>query len=125
MAEGLTIVLTLVALTVAVIIVRVARRMTSRAWAVALGLVLGGAVGNLVDRFFREPAPLRGHVVDFLELPSWPVFNVADSSIVTGGVLMVLLSILGRPYTDPPPAGSTTLGANPTGSRNVTSRPPV
>jgi signal peptidase II len=58
-------------------------------------MVLGGAIGNLIDRLFREPGPLRGHVVDFLAVPNFPVFNVADSAIVTGGVLMVLLSLLG------------------------------
>jgi len=53
-------------------------------------------VGNLVDRVFRAPGPLRGHVVDFLELPHWPVFNVADAAIVTGGVLAVLLAVRGQ-----------------------------
>jgi len=95
MAQGLTIVLTVVAAVVAVMILRFGRRLRSASWAVALGLVLGGAVGNLVDRILREPAPLRGHVIDFLELPSWPVFNVADSAIVTGGAVLVLLSVLG------------------------------
>ncbi|MGH3989262.1 MAG: signal peptidase II [Pseudonocardiaceae bacterium] len=95
MAQGLTIVLTVVAAVVAVMILRFGRRLRSAPWAVALGLVLGGAVGNLVDRILREPAPLRGHVIDFLELPSWPVFNVADSAIVTGGAVLVLLSVLG------------------------------
>jgi signal peptidase II len=61
-------------------------------------MVLGGAIGNLIDRIFRSPGPLRGHVVDFLELPHFPVFNIADSAIVTGGVLMVLLSLFGITY---------------------------
>ena len=72
-------------------------------------MVLGGAIGNLVDRMFREPGPLRGHVVDFLELPHCPVFNVADSASSPAGALMVLLSLRGvamtarvRPASDGP-----------------------
>jgi signal peptidase II len=94
-AQGMTILFSVVAVIVAVFILRIASRLRSTAWAVALGLVLGGALGNLADRVFREPAPLRGHVIDFIELPHWPVFNLADSCIVAGGVLMVLLSVLG------------------------------
>jgi signal peptidase II len=93
---GLTALLTLVAATVVVVIVRSARQLSSTPWAVALGLLLGGALGNLTDRLLRSPGPLRGQVVDFIELPHWPVFNVADSGIVVGGILMVLLSFLGR-----------------------------
>jgi len=97
-AQGLTIAFTVVAVAVVVVILRLSRRLRSTPWAVALGLVLGGAVGNLVDRIFRAPGPGRGHVVDFLELPHWPVFNLADSAIVTAAVLMVLLSARGLSY---------------------------
>lgn len=101
LATGYTWVLTLIAIAVVVVIVRIARRLRSAGWAVALGLVLGGALGNLTDRLFRAPGPLRGHVVDMVSLfapdgARWPVFNLADSSIVTGGVLLVLLALLGR-----------------------------
>ncbi|PVZ08907.1 signal peptidase II [Actinomycetospora cinnamomea] len=96
LATGLTWVLTLVALAVVVGIVRFARRLRSRGWALALGLVLGGALGNLVDRFFRGPGPLQGHVVDFVSVGWFPVFNVADSAITVGGVVLVLLALLGR-----------------------------
>jgi signal peptidase II len=95
MAQGMTIVFTCVAVAVVVVILRVARRLTSAWWAVALGLVLGGALGNLMDRLLRSPGPGRGHVVDFLELPRWPVFNLADSAIVVAGVFMVVLSARG------------------------------
>jgi signal peptidase II len=94
-AEGMTVVLTCIALVVIGVILRMSRRMRSTGWAIALGLVLGGALGNLGDRLFRSPGPLRGHVIDFLELPHWPVFNVADSAIVTGAALLVLLSLRG------------------------------
>jgi signal peptidase II len=100
-ATGYTWVLTIVAIVVVGVIVRVARRLRSTGWAVALGLVLGGALGNLTDRLFRSPGPLHGHVVDVVSLFApdgrvWPVFNLADSSIVSGGVLLVLLALLGR-----------------------------
>jgi signal peptidase II len=68
---------------------------------VALGGFLGGALGNLIDRIFREPAPFHGHVVDFIEFPDFPVFNVADSAIVGAAVLVAILSFRGVPY-DPP-----------------------
>ncbi len=61
-------------------------------------MILGGALGNIHDRLLREPGPFHGEVVDFLELPNWPVFNVADMAVVGGAILVVLLGILGRPY---------------------------
>ncbi|RBY77198.1 signal peptidase II [Geodermatophilus sp. TF02-6] len=99
-AEGFTVVFTLIAVAVAVVIVRTARRLFSVGWAVALGLVLGGAVGNLVDRVFREPGFLRGGVVDFISVLApdgrvYPVFNVADSAIVCGGILGAVLAVRG------------------------------
>ena len=64
--------------------------------AVALGLVLGGAVGNLGDRMFREPGLLRGAVVDFVDLRVWPVFNLADSAITVGCILLLILGWKGE-----------------------------
>ena len=92
---GMTIVFTAIAASVIAYILRAARNLRSTAWAVALGLLLGGASGNLIDRIFRAPGFLRGDVVDWIQLPHWPVFNVADSSIVCAGVLVVLLSMRG------------------------------
>ncbi len=92
---SVTVVFTLIALGVIVAILRTARRLRSIPWAITLGLLLGGATGNLGDRLFRSPGFLRGDVVDWIELPHWPVFNVADSSIVCGGVLAVLLAARG------------------------------
>ena len=101
MATGLTWLLSLIALGVVVAIVRLAPRLRNAGWAFGLGLVLGGALGNLVDRLLRAPGPLRGHVVDFLSLLApdgsvWPVFNLADSAIVCGGLLLVFLAATGR-----------------------------
>jgi signal peptidase II len=111
-----TILFTAIAVGVIIFIVRTARRIYSLAWAVALGLLLGGAMGNLTDRIFRAPGPFRGWVVDWIELPHWPVFNLADSAIVCGGVLMVLIAARGYridgkaqpadpgpPRSEPPP----------------------
>jgi signal peptidase II len=92
---SMTIVFTAIAVGVIIFILRSARRLRSLRWAVTLGLLLGGATGNLADRLFRSPAPLRGSVVDWIELPHWPVFNLADSAIVCGGVLAVLLAVIG------------------------------
>ena len=91
----MTIVFTVIAVGVVVYILRAARNLRSVGWAITLGLLLGGATGNLVDRIFRAPGLFRGHVVDWIELPHWPVFNLADSSIVCGGVLVVLLALRG------------------------------
>jgi signal peptidase II len=108
LAGNYTIVISAIAIIVAVAIVRTARTLTNVWWAVVLGGILGGAVGNLIDRIVREPAPFRGHVVDFLELPSWPVFNVADMALVGSAVLAVVLSIkgveMGQPEPEPEPA---------------------
>jgi signal peptidase II len=103
MATGLTWLLSLIALGVVVAIVRLAPRLRSTGWALGLGLVLGGALGNLVDRLLRAPGPLRGQVVDFLSLLApdgsvWPVFNLADSAIVCGGAVLILLAATGRDF---------------------------
>ncbi|MBO0882736.1 MAG: signal peptidase II [Mycobacterium sp.] len=95
MATGYTWLLTVIATGVVAGIFWMGRRLVSPWWALGLGMILGGAMGNLVDRFFRSPAPLRGHVVDFLSIGWWPVFNVADPSVVGGAILLVALSVFG------------------------------
>ena len=92
---SLTILFSLIAITVIVVILRSSRRIGSLPWAITLGLLLGGATGNLVDRIFRSPGVFRGWVVDWIQVPHWPVFNLADSAIVCGGILAVLLSARG------------------------------
>jgi signal peptidase II len=98
---GATVVLSVLALVVAVIIVRTATRLRHVGWGIALGLLLGGALGNLVDRLARSPGPFRGEVVDWIRLPHWPVFNLADTAIVVGAVVAVLVALRGHPL-DPP-----------------------
>ena len=92
---SMTIVFTAIALGVVGYILRAARNLRSIGWAISLGLLLGGAIGNLIDRIFRAPGVFQGHVVDWIELPHWPVFNLADSAIVCAGVLIVLLALRG------------------------------
>lgn len=100
MATGMTWVLALVAIGVVIFIIRMAPRLRSTPWAISLGLVLGGAIGNLIDRIFRSPGFLQGHVVDFVSVfgPNaeyFPVFNVADSAITIGGISLVVTALLG------------------------------
>ncbi|MFJ4592728.1 MULTISPECIES: signal peptidase II [unclassified Kitasatospora] len=95
MGQALTVVFTMIASAVIVVIWRIARRLYSLPWAIALGLLLGGALGNLTDRLFRSPGVFRGHVVDFISVQHFAVFNLADSAIVCGGILVVLLSFRG------------------------------
>ncbi|GAB3661394.1 hypothetical protein GCM10027589_23630 [Actinocorallia lasiicapitis] len=89
---GMTWIFTIIATCVVIAIIRTARNLRSVPWAVCLGLLLGGSLGNLTDRVFRSPGVFKGHVVDFIEWPHYPVFNLADSAIVCGGVLAVYLA---------------------------------
>jgi len=94
-ATNATWLLTIIAAAVIIATIFFARRLRSKPWACALGLLIGGALGNLTDRFVRAPGGGRGHVVDFLELPHWPIFNVADCCVVTAACLIALLAFLG------------------------------
>jgi signal peptidase II len=100
LATGSTWIFTLVATAVALIVIYVAGKIVSRRWALALGLLLGGSLGNLADRIFRSPGHLSGHVVDWIELPHWPIFNIADSAIVLAALIITLLSARGIGYRD-------------------------
>ncbi|MEU3944954.1 signal peptidase II [Streptomyces sp. NPDC029526] len=93
--EAFTVIFTAIAAVVIVVIIRLARKLYSLPWAIALGLLLGGALGNLTDRIFRSPGVFQGAVVDFIAPKHFAVFNLADSAIVCGGILIVLLSFRG------------------------------
>lgn len=95
MGEAFTVIFTCIAAVVIVVIIRLARKLYSLPWAIALGLLLGGALGNLTDRIFRSPGVFEGAVVDFIAPAHFAVFNLADSAIVCGGILIVLLSFRG------------------------------
>ena len=94
---GETVVFTVIAFGVIVYIARTARKLHSLGWAIALGLLLGGAMGNLSDRIFRAPGLFRGDVVDWIAVTRYyPIFNLADSAIVCGGILTVILAMRGQ-----------------------------
>ena len=92
LASGSTWIFTIVASAVTVFIVMFARRIRSTGWAVLFGMLLGGTLGNLTDRYFREPGFPNGHVIDFLQIPLLPaIFNIADVGIVSSmGVFLIL-----------------------------------
>ncbi|MEV4844786.1 signal peptidase II [Micromonospora matsumotoense] len=111
-------------------------RLRSLPWAVSLGLVLGGALGNLTDRIFRAPGHFVGHVVDMVSLfdpygQVWPVFNLADSCLVSGVLLAVLLELTGRQRDgrrvgakgDAAPADATPTGPAAAGSTKADAEP--
>ena len=92
-ATSFTIVFTTLSIIVVGLIVRYAHRFISRGWALVAGLVLGGVLGNLTDRIFRSPGFLYGHVIDWIQLPHWPIFNIADSAIVIAAFTATVLTI--------------------------------
>jgi signal peptidase II len=99
---NMTVIFPIIALAVITLIIVYARRLRSVMWAVSFGLVAGGAAGNLIDRLFRAPGPLRGHVVDFISVfgpygQRFPIFNLADSALFCGVVLAILLEWRGWP----------------------------
>ena len=92
---GFTPVISVVAIIAACVVGWLSRRLGSATWACALGLLMAGILGNLVDRILRSPGPLRGHVVDFIQLPNWPVFNVADICINVAAALIIFQAFRG------------------------------
>ena len=112
MGAGYTWIFTIVAVVVGIVIVRFARTITSRAWALALGGLLGGLLGNLIDRLTRPPGPGLGSVVDFIGLPNFPVFNVADMAITCSAVAMIILAWRGIPLSESEPDGSSSDDSN-------------
>jgi signal peptidase II len=92
---GFTLVFTCLAMVAVVVVLWLSRRIASTGWALALGFLLGGVAGNLTDRIVRDPEPFHGHVVDFLMLPRWPVFNVADVCINVAAGLIILQTFRG------------------------------
>ncbi|CAB5064486.1 MAG: signal peptidase II [Actinobacteria bacterium] len=93
LAEGATVLFSIFACFVVAAIAYFAPKLTSKGWSIVLGLALGGILGNLSDRIFREPGFFTGHVIDWIELPNWPVFNVADSAIVVAAAIAIVLSV--------------------------------
>ena len=92
LASSGTIFLSSFSLIMVAVIFYFGRKVKSLPWAVALGLVLGGIFGNLSDRIFRTPGGLQGEVVDWIQVPLWPVFNLADTAVVCAAILITILS---------------------------------
>jgi signal peptidase II len=98
--QGFTPLLAVLAIVLAVVLVRALQRTRDPLVLIALALILGGAIGNLLDRVARSPGFLRGEVVDFVDVGRFPVFNVADSAITIGAVLL-FVAALRSPEADP------------------------
>lgn len=88
-------VFTIVQAVVPLVVFWLSRRLGSVWWSIAFGLLAGGALGNLTDRLFREPSFGLGHVVDFIALPNFAVFNIADSAVVGAVILICVLTLRG------------------------------
>jgi signal peptidase II len=92
LASSGTIFLSTFSIIMAAVIFYFSRKVKSTPWAIALGLALGGIFGNLTDRIFRTPGGLQGEVVDWIQIPNWPVFNIADTAVVSAAILITILS---------------------------------
>jgi len=80
----------ILAIVIVIVFLVIGRSVDTKLGVLSLGLVLGGAIGNLVDRAFREGSGfLGGGVIDFIDPQWWPIFNVADMAVTIGGVLLV------------------------------------
>ncbi len=112
LGTGVTPVFAAIQAIVSVAVVVAAFRVRSLWWAVGLGFVLGGAAGNLTDRLIRPPSFGHGHVVDFLQLPSWPVFNIADSAICTAAVVLAVAAFRGIGFDGTREGDATRQGAD-------------
>ncbi len=95
LGEEMTWLFSTVKLVVIIAVLWLSRRVRAPIWAVIFGLLVGGASGNLVDRVFRPPSPFQGGVIDWIQLPNWPVFNIADMAVVCGGALAIWASFRG------------------------------
>lgn len=92
LGTGATVVISCLAIVAALALLVWAPRLRGAAQGALAGLALAGVVGNLVDRLLRPPGPLRGHVIDFISLPHFAVFNVADICLTTTAAIVVLAS---------------------------------
>lgn len=112
MGENFTAVFTVIAIIAfGAVLFGMLPRTRHRGWAIGLGLLLAGILGNLTDRLIRPPGFMRGYVVDFLQLPHFAVFNVADMCITFAAITIVWLVVVrgvdlsGAPAKDAPRPG--------------------
>jgi signal peptidase II len=95
---GLTFLLTFISASVLLFLIIKIPHLAHRAWSYPWGGLIGGILGNLTDRIFRDPGVFRGHVIDWIGLPNWALFNIADSAIVISVLTMALLTWRGSNY---------------------------
>lgn len=79
-----------IGLVVVVMLLLSLRRTDNVLTRLATGLIIGGAMGNILDRLFRDSGWMRGAVIDFVDFQWWPVFNVADMAIMIGAATMIV-----------------------------------
>jgi signal peptidase II len=93
---GATWVLTTISLAASIALIALSPRIKTMTWALIAGMALGGAVGNLIDRAFKQPEFFNGHVVDFIQIPfNFPIFNLADTFLVVAVSLAILRTLMG------------------------------
>jgi len=97
LATGFTIIFSILALAVVIAVIYFSPQITSGGWQLSIGLLLGGVLGNLTDRIFRDPSFLSGYVIDWIQIPHWPVFNLADSAISIAAIMAFVLSVRNIP----------------------------
>ena len=99
LGSSTTWVFTILAFVIAFYIYRTGKKVVRLSWAICLGAMLGGAIGNLIDRLFRSPGVFRGAVVDFIQIPYWAIFNIADMGISISAVVIAVMALFGKdPY---------------------------
>lgn len=91
LGAGHTWIFTVLSFVVLAFVMALARTLRHTGWALTLGVITAGILGNLTDRLFRPPGFAVGHVIDFLRLPAWPIFNVADICVTLGAVALVIV----------------------------------
>jgi len=94
-----TLIFTILAFVISIIIWKTGKKIENRVWAICFGALLGGAIGNLIDRIFRSPGAFRGAVVDFVQIPFWAIFNVADMAVSISATIIAIMTLMGKdPY---------------------------
>ena len=98
MGNGKGLLISMVGVAIVAVLLWNARTTSSRVIRCGMGVIAGGALGNILDRAFRAPGQntpgfMKGAVVDFFHLGWWPTFNVADSAIVVGGIVVAILVV--------------------------------
>ena len=115
LGAGHTWIFTVLSFVVLAFVVALARTLRHTGWALTLGIITAGILGNLTDRLFRPPGFAVGHVIDFLRLPAWPIFNVADICVTLGAVALVIVWFRSGVGPDGLPDNVVVSGENPKG----------